>query len=125
MGRFAVIVLMSLAVAGCFKGAEREKKAPPGIPGGLCLAPDGHCTEGICNTDRNYCYDGVNPCKGFFCGGSDRGTCIIDTNSQPSCQCGPGFENRTFELYCCPDEGGGDIDCINAQSNEEDEESSG
>jgi hypothetical protein len=124
MVRFAVIALMSLAVAGCFKGAEREKKAPPGIPGGLCLAPDGHCTEGICNQDRNYCYDGVNPCKGFFCGGSDRGTCIIDTNSQPSCQCGPGFENRTFELYCCPDEGGGDIDCINAQSNE-DEESSG
>ena len=69
----------------------------------------------MCNKDRNYCYDPINPCKGFFCGGSDRGVCIIDTNSQPSCECGPGFENRTFELYCCPENGGGDIDCVNAQ----------
>lgn len=112
---------MSLVVTGCFKGAEREKKAPPGVVGGLCLAPDGTCNEGECNRDRNYCYDPVDPCVGFFCGGSDRGICMPDSDGQPRCACAPGFQNRTFELYCCPEDGIGDPDCVAAEDSGDEE----
>lgn len=104
-------LLIALATTACFKGAEREKKPPPGVPGGLCLAPDGRCDEGLCNRDRNYCYDPTDPCMGFFCAGSDRGTCIVTTEGLPSCQCAPGFQNETFELYCCPMGNVGDPYC--------------
>jgi hypothetical protein len=100
--------LFLLAVAmlpfACFKGADREKEAPPGNVGGLCLAPDGHCEEGECNKDQNYCFDRASPCRGFFCGGSERGTCIITEDLQPSCVCGAGYNNDDFSLYCCPDD---------------------
>ena len=82
---------------------------PPGQPGGLCLAPDGRCDFGSCNRDRNYCFEADDPCLGFRCGGEDRGTCSPD-GDQPSCACNAGFENQTFELYCCPEDGG-DPDC--------------
>ncbi len=110
---------VSLSVAGCFRGAEREKRAPPGVPGGLCLAPDGQCTDGTCNRDRNFCFDPVDPCKGFFCGGSDRGICSVDDDDEPSCQCAPGFENETFALYCCPEDALADADCAQAQEDDE------
>ncbi len=101
-------VLLGLVFAAtataCFHGADREKDAPPGNLGGLCLAPDGHCDEGVCNQDKNYCFSAKNPCEGFFCGGSERGTCILDQQQQPSCTCNPGFNNETFALYCCPDD---------------------
>ncbi len=117
-----LVASAALILPGCFKGAEREKKAPPGVVGGLCLAPDGQCTEGQCNKDRNYCYDPVDPCQGFFCGGSDRGICSPDNDGQPRCTCAPGFQNRTFELYCCPDDLVGDADCVAAGDDEEEEE---
>lgn len=97
------VVLGAVLVTACFEGAERDKPAPPGNLGGLCLAPDGHCTEGQCNQDKNYCFDAANPCEGFFCGGTERGVCILDEALQPSCVCNPGFNNETFALYCCPD----------------------
>lgn len=102
---FQALVAAAVLVTGCFEGAERDKPAPPGNLGGLCLAPDGHCTEGQCNQDKNYCFDAINPCEGFFCGGEDRGVCILDQANQPSCVCNPGFNNDTFALYCCPDPG--------------------
>jgi hypothetical protein len=111
--RIGLLGLVLVATA-CFTGAEREKRAPPGHPGGLCLAPDGQCTVGSCNRDANYCYDPADPCFGFFCGGSDRGTCLVDSEGLPSCQCNVGFENETFELYCCPIGTMVDVDCENA-----------
>lgn len=112
------VVFLSLSLAAmmtaCFKGAEREKKPPPGIPGGQCEAPDGQCDEGVCNRDRNYCYQPADPCLGFFCGGSERGICLVTQEGLPSCMCGPGFQNETFELYCCPEGNIGDVDCEQA-----------
>ncbi len=109
-----VLACLSLTVSGCFRGAEREKKAPPGVPGGLCLAPDGVCQDGMCNREKNYCYDPQDPCEGFFCGGSDRGICIVN-NNEPSCSCLEGFEAETFELYCCPVDANLDVVCAQAQ----------
>ena len=97
------VLAVAIVPVACFKGADREKEAPPGNVGGLCLAPDGHCKDGECNKDENYCFDRASPCRGFFCGGTDRGTCIID-DLQPSCVCAPGYNNDDFSLYCCPDD---------------------
>jgi hypothetical protein len=108
-----------VSTTACFTGAEREKKPPPGIPGGLCLAPDGQCAEGTCNRDKNYCYDAMDPCAGFFCGGSDRGLCYVDGDGQPSCECNAGFQNETFSHYCCPIENVGDADCEAANASQE------
>ena len=110
-----LLASVSLCLSGCFRGAEREKKAPPGVPGGLCLAPDGSCQDGTCNSEENYCYDEQDPCKGFFCGGSDRGICIV-SGGQPSCSCYDGFEKETFSLYCCPADASQDVVCAQAQS---------
>lgn len=98
----AVLSLTVLAVS-CFRGDERDKDVPPGLPGGLCLAPDGHCDEGQCNKDRNYCFDLADPCKGFFCGGEERGLCTPSEDGEPRCTCEPGFNNQQFDLYCCPE----------------------
>lgn len=111
-----MLTCLSFAIGGCFRGAEREKKAPPGVPGGLCLAPDGVCQDGTCNRERNFCYDPADPCKGFFCGGSDRGMCVVDQQTmQPTCTCAPGFETETFDLYCCPEDATLDVVCAQAQ----------
>ncbi len=109
-----VLAGLTLCVSGCFRGAEREKKAPPGVPGGLCLAPDGVCQDGMCNREENYCYDPQDPCKGFFCGGSERGICIVADN-EPSCSCQVGYEKETFSLYCCPEDSTQDVICAQAQ----------
>jgi hypothetical protein len=100
----ALLLVLGLGDA-CYHGGEREKDPPPGLPGGLCLAPDGHCEVGSCNRDRNFCFDPMDPCNGFFCGGEGRGVCGPDSEGQPSCQCNPGFNNDQFDLYCCPDAG--------------------
>lgn len=114
LGLFGVLV----CATACFTGAEREKKPPPGIPGGLCLAPDGQCAEGGCNREKNYCYDAADPCFGFFCGGSERGTCFVE-DGLPTCQCNAGFQNETFTHYCCPVGNIGDADCEAATSDDE------
>ncbi len=103
---------MALGVGdGCYRGGERDKDPPPGLPGGLCLAPDGHCEAGVCNRDQNFCYDPTDPCDGFFCGGSERGFCFPDPATlQPSCMCELGFNNSQYELYCCPDAAIGMVD---------------
>lgn len=100
-----LLLLLSLGGAvGCYKGGERDKDPPPGLPGGLCLAPDGHCQEGQCNRDRNFCFDPTDPCRGFFCGGEERGLCIPDLVAlEPTCSCDVGYNNDQFALYCCPD----------------------
>ncbi len=120
-------VFVAMGAAGCFKGADREKEAPPGDVGGLCLAPDGHCNEGMCNRDKNFCFDATDPCEGFFCGGTERGTCILDEDLQPSCVCKQGYNNESFALYCCPDDGVSDPNCIAPSSGGggEEESSSG
>jgi len=100
----------AMAAAACFQGADREKEAPPGNLGGLCRAPDGHCLEGMCNRDANYCFDPTDPCTGFFCGGSERGTCVVTNELQPSCVCNIGYSNDQYALYCCPQDGS-DPDC--------------
>lgn len=104
----ATLALMLLP-SGCFRGDQREKQPPPGLPGGKCLAPDGHCSEGQCNRNpqAEYCFDPLDPCAGFFCGGSDRGMCLVTTEGLPSCTCAAGFDNQEYDLYCCPDPGFG------------------
>lgn len=104
LAKFPMAMLAAVLMSACFEGAERDKPAPPGNLGGLCLAPDGHCSIGQCNQDKNYCFDAANPCEGFFCGGEDRGVCILDEALQPSCVCNLGYNNETFALYCCADE---------------------
>lgn len=98
------VLLLSGTVVACFKGGERDKDPPPGLPGGQCLAPDGTCDEGVCNRMRNYCYDPADPCRGFFCGGQERGNCS-PSDGQPECTCVPPYNNEQFDLYCCPGEG--------------------
>lgn len=97
-----LLLAMGLSPA-CYRGGDRDKDPPPGLPGGLCLGPDGHCQEGSCNRNRNFCYDPIDPCDGFFCGGEERGICFPDAEGQPSCQCNPGYDNAQYDLYCCPD----------------------
>lgn len=116
LGSVLLAVFMAGATVACFHGADREKEAPPGDVGGLCLAPDGHCNEGMCNRDKNFCFDVMNPCEGFFCGGSERGTCILDDDLQPSCVCNPGYNNDSFALYCCPDDMVSDPNCLDPSS---------
>ncbi|MEM6290476.1 MAG: hypothetical protein AAGA54_04395 [Myxococcota bacterium] len=106
--------LVSITLTGCFRGDEREKSPPPGFPGGQCAAPDGICNRGMCNRERNFCYDPLDPCEGFFCGGSDRGICIVD-EGEPSCSCQVGYEAETFALYCCPEDSNLDVICAQAQ----------
>jgi hypothetical protein len=94
---------VALSLPGCFRGDEREKQPPPGWPGGKCLAPDGSCQgNNICNLDDAYCYNPQDPCEGFFCGGSDRGMCMV-MEALPNCECFEGFQKEQFPLYCCPD----------------------
>ncbi len=78
----------------------------PGQPGGQCLAPDGSCSDAgiLCNREKNFCFDPEEPCRGFTCGGADRGMCAPE-GGLPNCLCAAGFENETFELYCCPTDG--------------------
>lgn len=78
----------------------------PGDAGGLCLAPGGTCRHPslTCRAERNYCRHPEQPCFGFTCGGGDRGVCSA-SDGEPQCTCSPGFENETFELYCCPVDG--------------------
>jgi hypothetical protein len=81
-------------------------EAAPGNAGGLCLAPDGSCSADDleCDPEANICVDEANPCLGFYCGGSERGTCSA-SGDRPRCSCNEGFENETFALYCCPTDG--------------------
>ncbi len=109
-----VWLVANASLGGCFRGAEREKSPPPGYPGGQCLGPDGTCDEGTCDP-RNFCFDPTDPCEGFFCGGSDRGLCVIAEDNGPSCSCLAGYENETFALYCCPQEAALDAVCLMAQ----------
>lgn len=106
----ALLAAFSLS-QGCYRGGERDKDPPPGLPGGLCLAPDGSCAEGMCNLQRNYCYDPADPCRGFFCGGEERGMCFTDPATfLPTCSCDVGYNNDQYPLYCCPDPALGVID---------------
>lgn len=95
---------------GCYRGGERDKNPPPGLPGGKCLAPNGFCETVTCNQSENYCYDALDPCNGFFCGGEERGMCTPDSQGLPSCICDLGYSNDTYSLYCCPDPSLGIVD---------------
>lgn len=119
------LVAVAIVPVACFKGAQRDKEAPPGNIGGLCLAPDGHCNEGECNRSENYCFDRSNPCSGFFCGGAERGICQITPDLEPSCTCAPGYNNDDYALYCCPDDGVLDPNCAPGMSMGDDDESDG
>lgn len=87
---------------GC--GGEENMDSRPGALGGLCLAPVGTCEFGVCNREENYCYKSAEPCRGFSCGGAERGACV-PSEDRPSCVCSEGFENESFSLYCCPTDG--------------------
>ena len=104
------VLLLFVLTAACFRGGERDKEAPPGLPGGLCLGPNGTCDEGTCNMERNYCYDAADPCDGFFCGGEERGVCIPTAEGQPECTCELPYTNDQFDLYCCPTPESGIVD---------------
>jgi hypothetical protein len=127
MARSSAVLLaifLGTGAAACFTGAERDKEAPPGNAGGLCLGPDGHCKSVMCNREANYCYDPADPCEGFFCGGDERGSCTPDGAGQPSCQCTVGYENQTFPLYCCPQDGS-DPECLAEEAGGAQESSGG
>lgn len=83
-----------------------EVDPAPGAAGGLCLAPEGTCEgDGLqCNSEENYCFDPRAPCLGFHCGGPDAGTCV-PTDGAPRCECAQGYDNESFALYCCPQDG--------------------
>ena len=115
------VLVLSATLLACFRGGERDKEAPVGLPGSLCLGPDGHCTEGSCNKDRNYCFQPEDPCDGFFCGGEERGLCAPDEDGQPHCTCEPPFNNEMFDLYCCPATDSGMFDAKCMQSDEIDD----
>lgn len=105
----SVLILSAVTVA-CFRGGERDKEVIAGLPGGKCLAPDGRCDSGECNKDRNYCFEATDPCRGFFCGGEERGVCTPDSDGQPSCVCELPYNNDQFDLYCCPSAESGILD---------------
>lgn len=111
-GLGAVLLSALLLGPGCYQGGERDKNPPPGLPGGLCLAPNGFCQEGTCNQSENYCYDALDPCYGFFCGGEERGVCTPTAQGQPNCICNVGYSNDDFPLYCCPDPSLGIFDSL-------------
>ncbi len=112
--------LAAFTLVGCYRGGEREKDPPPGYAGGFCLAPTAsapqpHCEgDSLCDLDGAFCYDPTDPCRGFFCGGSDRGLCMPDQMGLPTCVCAPGFNNASWALYCCPEGGFGDEICVGA-----------
>ncbi len=113
----ARLLVASLALSACFRGGEREKEPPPGYAGGLCLAPTAttpqpHCVDGsVCNADRGFCYDPFDPCRGFFCGGPERGACMVDMDGMPSCICSMEYSTDQYELLCCPTVPGVDDVC--------------
>ena len=95
-------MLILLSVPGaCYRGAElSEKEPPPGYPGGPCLA-GGICEEGVCSGLSTVCFDPLEPCRGFYCGGN--GYCGVDNQSgEPICACDPGFSNVQYSHYCTP-----------------------
>ena len=104
-----IAVSFALLTAACFQGAEREKAPPPGYAGGFCLAPttavpQPHCVDGsLCDLDGAFCFDPMDPCEGFFCGGEERGVCSPDASGLPACTCKPGYTNEMWPMYCCPD----------------------
>lgn len=119
MRRRGIIPSIGLALvvaSGCFRGGEREKEPPPGLPGGFCLVPPGldpsgaprpgECDVGECypDGDGGFCYDPEDPCEGFFCGGSDRGTCAVTNDDLPACECKSGFQIGRWSFYCCPED---------------------
>ncbi len=118
-------VTFAALLCACFTGAEREKDAPVGRPGGKCLAPDGRCKSGTCNLDENYCFDATDPCDGFYCGGSERGACMVTQAGLPACTCAPGYNLDKYSLYCCPDDAASDPACVFSQSGDGTESSGG
>jgi hypothetical protein len=107
-------VLLAFVAVGCYETGEAKKSPPPGYAGGFCLAPtsqvpDPHCSDGsLCNLDGAYCFDAAEPCRGFFCGGSDaeeRGICQVDELGLPRCVCALGYDNVMWELFCCRTDG--------------------
>ncbi len=105
MKRAHLALVLLLAGAAC-SGDDEDPNPRPGVPGGLCLAPDGACDEGTCNRARNYCFAPSDPCSGFSCGGSERGECGVDEGGFPYCACLSGYDNESFSHYCCPSAGG-------------------
>ncbi|MGB1014707.1 MAG: hypothetical protein ACPG4T_11275 [Nannocystaceae bacterium] len=95
MGTLGLLLGGSVA---CYTGGDREKQAPKGYAGGLCLA-GGICEdpEATCDAKGNYCYNPLDPCDGFFC--NSNGTCT-PVGAKPSCVCDPGFSNVNYSLYC-------------------------
>lgn len=95
MATFGLTLGLCLA---CYGGGEREKQAPKGYAGGLCL-DGGGCAdpEALCDAKGNFCYNPLDPCEGFFC--NSNGTCT-PAGGKPSCICDPGYTNANYSLYC-------------------------
>jgi hypothetical protein len=103
---------LSLALAACYSGGEREKEAPNGYPGGLCIddgvtAPACEDALWIC-VDGEFCMDPDDPCNGVFCGGA--GECNVNDQDVPYCLCDVGFNNERYYLVCEDDAAGATID---------------
>lgn len=102
--------LACVALVSCYSGGEREKEAPPGYPGGLCVdgvMPTCEDQNWVC-VDGAFCMDVDDPCNGVFCGGY--GKCLINDQQLPYCLCDDGFNNEQYYLICEPDSGGVDME---------------
>ncbi len=79
---------------------DRESASPPGAPPS-CTA-DTECPDGqTCDTSVGLCADADDPCGGFACGGSDRGSC----NDDATCTCNEGYAAGAIDGLCCDVEG--------------------
>ncbi len=101
----ALVGVCAAFLASCYTGGEREKEAPPGYPGGQCVdrgQPTCEDPAWVC-VDGGFCMDTSDPCNGVFCGGF--GSCFLNDQQLPYCDCDDGYNNERYTLYCEPDSG--------------------
>jgi Cys-rich repeat protein len=96
--RARILLAAGMSLASACVG--REAGAPAGTPP-VCTA-DADCPDGqTCDTNLGLCADAEDPCGGFACGGSERGTC----NDDATCTCNEGYGAGVIDGLCCEVDG--------------------